>query len=89
MNAITVFPTNQEQNRALKAFLKAMKIQYAPTPKSSLAALEAQLTPAQLVWWTNLKTAIKEVENGTAEGTSWEDFKKELEHEDSLAQTVC
>ena len=88
MEAITVFTANQEQSRALKAFLKALKITYTPTPKNKLAALEAQLTPSQLTWWTNLKTAIKEIENGTAETTSWEDFLIELEHEDSLTQTV-
>ena len=88
MEAITVFTANKEESRALKAFLTALKMTYTPTPKRDLAALEAQLSPAQLQWWTNLKTAIKEVENSTAEGTDWEDFKKELAYEDSIAQTV-
>ena len=88
MEAITVFTANQEQSRALKAFLKALKITYTPTPKNKLAALEAQLTSTQLAWWTNLKIAIKEVENGTAETTSWEDFLIELEHEDSDRKSV-
>ena len=88
MEALTVFTTNQEQSRALKAFLKALNISYMPASKNTLSDLEAQLTPEQLTWWTNLKTAIKEVENGTAEGMDWEDFKKELAYEDSIAQTV-
>lgn len=88
MEALTVFTANQEQSRALKAFLKALNITYIPTPKKTLADLELQLTSTQLEWWTNLKTAIKEVENKTAEGIDWEDFKKELAYEDSIAQTV-
>lgn len=88
MEALTVITVNQEQSRALKAFLKALKITYLPTPQKTLADLEMQLTPVQLEWWTNLKIAIKEVENKTAEGIDWEDFKKELAYEDSIAQTV-
>lgn len=47
MEAITVFTNSVEQSRALKAFLKASKINYAPTTPSELEKLEAQLTPAQ------------------------------------------
>lgn len=85
MEALTVFTANQEQSRALKAFLKALNITYVSAPKNTLADLERQLTPAQLKWWMNLKVAIKEVENGTAEGMDWADFKKELAYEDSIA----
>ena len=59
MNAITVFATTGERSRALKAFLKALKINYVPTPPSELEKLEARLTPTQKTWWLELKTDIK------------------------------
>ena len=37
MEAITVFAANQEQSRALKAFVKAMKMTYVPAPQDKLA----------------------------------------------------
>lgn len=88
MEAITVFTTNGEQSRVLKAFLKALQISYLPSRINDLAVLEARLSPKQRLFWEHLKNAILEVEAGSAEPTSWEDFKTELAHDHSVAQTV-
>jgi hypothetical protein len=88
MEAVTVLPINVEQNRALKAFLKALNIPFMPAPKADLATLEARLLPKQKAIWLGLKTALIEVENDTAEGMSWEDFKKELANDNSTSQTI-
>ena len=72
-----------EQTHALEAFLNALKIKFVPT-KPNLQELEARLLPKQKVIWENLKNAIHDVENGKAEGTSWEDFKNELANDYSI-----
>ena len=78
MESITVFTANVEESRVLKAFLEALKMSYIQTPTATLAELESRLLPKQRQLWDNLKNSISDVENGTAEATSWADFKKEL-----------
>lgn len=70
-----VLTETAEQTHILEAFLNALKITFMPT-KPNLEDLEARLLPKQKQVWENLKNAILDVENGTAEGTSWENFKK-------------
>lgn len=82
-----VLAETAEQTRVLEAFLKALNIKFIPT-KPNLEELEARLLPKQKEVWENLKNAILDVENGTAEGTSWEDFKKELADDHLVAQAV-
>ena len=84
MEAITVFTANQEQSRVVKAFFQALEIVYE-TKQPTLEEMEARLMPEQLKVWLGLKTAIQEVKSGTAVGTSFEDFLKELEYENSVA----
>lgn len=91
MEAITLFAETPVQSKALKALAEAMNVKWAVkrlTKKEMLSELEQQLTPKQLAWWTELKETIRDVENGTAEKTTWEDFLKELEDENLLAPTV-
>ncbi len=89
MEAITVFAKSPEQSRALKAFLKASKINYAPTTPSELEKLEAHLTPAQKRWWVELKNNIEAVnKNETTDSVELEDFLKELEDEDKIGSVV-
>ena len=47
--------------------------------------MEAKLLPKEREVWEGLKSAIYEVENGTATRTSLDDFLNELEHENTLA----
>ena len=84
MEAITIFTANQEQSRIVKAFFQALEIVYE-TKQPTLEEMEARLMPEQLNVWLGLKTAIQEVKSGTAVGTSFEDFLKELEYENSVA----
>lgn len=86
MEAITVI-SNDQESRTLKAFLKAMRLPYK-TRKPTFEELEANLLPGQRKVWLNLKTAIQDIDNGTAEKTTWEDFLKELENEGNTTQTV-
>lgn len=89
MEAITVFATSQEQSRALKAFLKALKINYAPATPSELEKLEKQLTPSQKKWWLELKKNIEVVhKNETTDSVDLEDFLKELADEDKIGSVV-
>jgi hypothetical protein len=91
MEAITVFAETPAQIKALKAIAGAMNVKWATKPiksKKNLVELEAQLTSKQLAWWSELKETIRDVENGTAEKTTWEDFLKELEDENLSTQTV-
>lgn len=82
MEAITVFTENAEQGRILKAFLKALKMSYTPTPVEKLAELESLLTPSQKAWWQELKASIQAVKRGDTEGgMDAYDFLKELEDE--------
>jgi hypothetical protein len=77
MEAITVFAETPAQVKALKALANAMNIKWAAQElktKKNLLALEAELAPQQLAWWTELKQTIHEVENGRAEKTTWDDF---------------
>ena len=79
MEAITVFTENAEQGRVLKAFLKALKMSYTPTPFSQL---EASLTPAQRAWWLDLKASIQAVKRGDNEGSmDAYDLLKEIQEE--------
>jgi hypothetical protein len=82
METITVLPQNREQKKALEAFLSALKMDYFST-RTTLDELEARLLPGQSMVWKNLKQALLEVENGTAKGRSWADFKKELHYENT------
>ena len=77
MDAITVLPQNNEQKRVLEAFLQALKMDYFAT-HTTLEELETRLLPQQRAVWESLKQALIEVENGTAQGRTWADFKKEL-----------
>ena len=89
MEAITVFAKSAEQSRALKAFLKASKINYAPTTPSEIEKLEARLTPTQKKWWLELKNNIAAInKNETTESIDLEDFLKELEDEDKIGSVV-
>ena len=77
MEAITLFAETPVQSKALKALAEAMNVKWAVkrlTKKEMLSELEQQLTPKQLAWWTELKKTIRDVENGTAKKTTWEDF---------------
>ena len=58
MEAITVFTTNVEESRVLKAFLKALKMRYVPSPTANLAELEARLSPKQLQFWSELARSV-------------------------------
>jgi hypothetical protein len=87
MEAITVLSTTDQESRTLKAFLEAMRLPYK-TRKPTLEELEMRLLPKQRKVWMNLKTAIQEVEDGTAEKTTWEDFLKELKDEGYITPTV-
>ena len=87
MEAITVFTDNQEQSRILKAFLEALKFRFV-TKETTLEEMEAELLPGQRKVWDGLKTAILDMKSGAPETTSWEDFKKELAHENSLIEAV-
>lgn len=80
MDAITVLPHNNEQKIILEAFLQALKMDYFAT-NTTLEELESRLLPGQLTVWQSLKKALSEVENGTAQGRTWADFKKELHYE--------
>ena len=90
MEAITVFTETPAQVKALKALADALNIKWATTHmrKKNLVELEAQLSPKQLAWWSELKETFREVGDKTAEKTTWEDFFKELEDENLLAQAV-
>lgn len=89
MEAITVFTANAEEGRILKAFLKALKMRYKPTPAKTLRDLEATLTPKQLAWWLDLKEALIAVKKGeTDDGIELEDFLKELENENKTPSLV-
>ncbi len=93
MEAITVFTETAEQGRALKAFLKALKMSYTPTPVSQLAELEAKLTPAQKAWWLELKANIIAINRGDdTEGRDayedLEDFLKDIENADKTPSLV-
>ena len=82
MEAITVFTANAEEGRILKAFLKALKMQYAPTPAKTLKDLEASLSPAQRAWWLELKATIIAVRKGeTEDSMDAYEFLKEIEQE--------
>ena len=83
MEAITVFTENAEQGRILKAFLKALKMSYTPTPVSKLAELEALLTPTQKAWWLELKANIQAINRGDDTEGSMDayDFLEELHQE--------
>ncbi len=59
MEAITVFTENAEQGRILKAFLKALKMSYTPTPVEKLAELESLLQPLKRHGGWNLKPLSK------------------------------
>ena len=78
MDAITVLPQNNEQKRVLEAFLQALKMDYFAT-HTTLEELETRLLPQQRAVWESLKQALIEVENGTAQGRTWADFKKECD----------
>ena len=80
MDAITVLPQNDEQKKVLEAFLQALKMDYFAT-HTTLEELEIRLLPGQRTVWESLKRALLEVENGTAQGRTWADFKKELHYE--------
>lgn len=82
MDAITVLPQNKEQKRIIEAFLQALKMDYFAT-ETTLEELETRLLPGQRTVWENLKRAFLEVENDTARGRSWADFKKELHYENT------
>jgi hypothetical protein len=84
MDAITVLPHNLEQKRALEAFLQSLKMDYFAT-RTTLDELENKLLPGQRAVWDSLKRALVQVENGTAQGRSWSDFKKELHHENTAS----
>lgn len=79
MDAITVLPQNGEQKKVLEAFLMALKMDYFST-HTTLDELETRLLPGQRAVWESLKRALQQVENGTAKGRSWSDFKKELSY---------
>ena len=82
MEAITVFTATPEEGRILKAFLKALKMHYTPTPKKTLKELEATLSPKQLAWWLDLKEALIAVKKGeTEDGMDAYEFLKEIENE--------
>ena len=81
MEAVTLFAETPVQSKALKALADALNVKWSVkrvSKKEMLAELEAQLTPKQLAWWTELKETIRDVENGTAEKTTWNNFLKEL-----------
>lgn len=91
MEAITLFAETPIQIKALKALAEALNVKWAVkqlSKKEMLVQLEEQLSPKQLAWWTELKETIRDVENGTAEKTTWEDFLKELDDENFLTPTV-
>ena len=87
MEAIIVLPQDAEQKRTIEAFLTALKINYVRT-EPTLEELEARLLPNQRKVWMGLKTALEEVNNGTAKGRTWAEFKKEWKNEDSLTPAV-
>ncbi len=79
MESITIFAKNDKQSRTIKAFLKALSINYIPTPPSELEKLESKLTAEQKKWWLELKSDIKNVHAGKTRGSmDLEDFLKEL-----------
>jgi hypothetical protein len=80
MDTITVLPQNTEQKKVLEAFLQALKMDYFAT-RTTLEELETRLLPNQKAVWESLKSALKDVESGTAKGRTWVEFKKELAHE--------
>jgi hypothetical protein len=84
MDAITVLPQNLEQKRALEAFLESFKMDYFAT-RTTLDELESRLLPGQRTVWESLKRALVQVENGTAKGRSWADFKNELHYENTTS----
>ena len=87
METLMVLPRDAEQKRTIEAFLKALKIKYV-RQKPTLEELEARLSPSQRKVWIGLKTAIQEVNDGTADLMDWEDFKKELADENTHTQAV-
>ena len=84
MDAITVLPQNIEQKKVLEAFLGALKMDYFST-HTTLDELETRLLPGQRAVWESLKRALHQVENGTAKGRNWSDFKKELSYGNSTS----
>ena len=82
MDAITVLPQNNEQKKVLEAFLEALKMDYFST-RTTLEDLENRLLPGQRAVWESLKRALNQVENGTTQGRTWADFKKELHYENT------
>lgn len=87
MEAITVLSANTQETRALKSIFKAMRVPYL-VRKPTVEELEVRLLPNQRKVWLNFKTAIKDLENGTADTMTWEAFQKELADEGYFAQTV-
>ena len=87
METLMVLPRDAEQKQTIEAFLNALKIKYV-RQESTLEALEARLSPKQQAVWQGLKTAIQEVNDGTADLMDWEDFKKELADENSRTQAI-
>lgn len=77
MEDILVYTANSEQSRVLKAFLEALKITYQ-TKTPTREEMEARLMPKEREVWEGLKQALYEVKNGTAIGTSMDDFLNEL-----------
>lgn len=89
METITVFANSVEQTRALKAFLKALKMSYIPTPQSELDKLESKLTPLQKKRWLELKSSITDIhQNKTTDSIELNDFLTELENEDKVGSHI-
>ena len=89
MESITVFAKTDEQSRTIKAFLKALSINYIQTPQSELDKLESKLTREQKKWWLELKTDITNIHAGkTNDSMDLEDFLKELADEDKAGSLV-
>ena len=86
MQTFMVITENSEHIQALEAFLKALKIKYKTEP--TLEALEARLSKDQMKIWDGLKISLQEIKSGDAEGTTWENFKKELANENSFAPAI-
>lgn len=87
MEAIMVYTDNQEQSRALKAFLKALKMPYQ-AHKPTREELEVRLMPKEREVWEGLKQALHEVETRQAAAYSLEDLLTEMENENNTVSSV-
>ena len=63
MEPLLIYPENKEQLKTIKAFLKALKVQFEP---------QSGTLPPHVV--SGIQESIKQYENG--ETISWDEFKE-------------